>query len=476
MRLYFMSICGTGMGNAALLLREAGHTILGADHNTYPPMSDWLASAGIDVLPGFDAARLAALAPDCVIVGNVNTRGNPEVEWLLDSRAIPCLSLPEALARWVLGARHNIVVAGTHGKTTTTCLTACLLRANGVDPGYLIGGVPRDLPGGACLGAADAPFVIEGDEYDSAFFDKRSKFIHYQPRWLVLNNLEFDHADIFRDLEDVLRTFRHLVKLVPRSGAILINGDDPNLASLLPIPWAPVFRVGADPAADLHIAQFAEDAAGASFSLYWRGKHWADVRWQVWGLYNARNAAMAALAAGLSLNPADPTALDLSALASFRGVQRRQQTLGATAAGTTILTDFAHHPTAIRQTIESLRYRFPGRTITACFEARSNTACRKVLEVEFEAALAAADRIHLGAVYRADRYTDDDRMDLPAVARRIGPRAVAYADNQALATGLAADLAREPRQTVCFFSNGSFDGVPATLCASLGIQPPPADS
>lgn len=468
-----MSICGTGMGNAALLLREAGHTVFGADQQVYPPMSDMLQAAGIDILPGYDAGRLRQLAPDLVVVGNVNTRGNPEVEWLLESRAIPYTSLPAALAAQVLARRDNIVVAGTHGKTTTTCLAACLLRANGRDPGYFVGGSPRDLPGGARLGAAADPFVIEGDEYDSAFFDKRAKFIHYLPRLLVLNNLEYDHADIFRDLADVQRSFQHLLRLVPRDGAVLVNGDDPNLRPLLGFDWAPVYRVGAGEDADLRIADFAESAAGAAFRLIWRGRLWAEVNWRQWGLYNARNAAIAALAAGLALDRHDPTGLDLRTLAEFKGVRRRQERF-AEVGGTTLMLDFAHHPTAIRQTIESLRARFPGRRITVCFEARSNTACRKVLETDFEAAFAAADRIHLGAVFRAERYSDADRIDLAGIARRIGPRATAHGDNATLEQAVAAELGAGQPTVACFFSNGSFDGIPGRLAARLGGAADPA--
>lgn len=465
--IYFMSICGTGMGNAALLLREAGHRVSGADQNTYPPMSDRLAEAGIDILHGYDAGRLQRLKPDLVVVGNVNTRGNPEVEWLLQSRRIRFVSLPELLSNEVLRPRQNIVVSGTHGKTTTTCLCAFLMRANGADPGYLVGGVPRDLPSGAALGDPEDPFVIEGDEYDSAFFDKRSKFIHYWPSIVILNNLEFDHADIFRDLEDVSRSFRHLLKLVPENGQVLANADDAHLRTLLDFDWAPVHLVGAGADADLRIDGFAESATGSRFSLYWKGRLWGEVKWRLWGLFNARNAAMAALAAGLALFPGHPDRLRLEKLNDFQGVKRRQETLFDDDS-VTIITDFAHHPSAIRQTLEALRQRYPGRTLTLCFEARSNTACRNLLEDEFEAAFGAADRIHLGEVFRAERYRDDERIDLPGIARRLGPRATAHSDNRSLLVGLKEALRKEPGQVVCFFSNGSFDGIPQQLVVELG--------
>jgi UDP-N-acetylmuramate: L-alanyl-gamma-D-glutamyl-meso-diaminopimelate ligase len=239
MRIYFMGICGTAMGNAALLVKEQGHEVLGCDAAVYPPMSDVLADAGIEVLDGFDSSRLAALKPDQVVVGNAMSRGNPEVEWLLDQSEITFISLPELIHDTVLPKRCPVVITGTHGKTSTSTITAYLLECTDAKPGWLIGGVPNDLSGGAKLGEGKA-FVIEGDEYDSAFFDKRSKFIHYRPQIAILNNLEFDHADIFRDLEDVQRSFRHFLRVIPASGYALVNGDDPNIAALLPAPWTQV--------------------------------------------------------------------------------------------------------------------------------------------------------------------------------------------------------------------------------------------
>lgn len=464
-----MSICGTGMGNAALLLREAGHEIVGCDQHSYPPMSDVLRDAGIDVLPGFDAERLAALRPDLVVVGNVNARGNSEIEWLLETRLIPFISLPDALHRFVLSSRRNVVVAGTHGKTTTTALTAFLLRSAGRNPGWLVGGAPRDLPNGFSLGAEDQPFVIEGDEYDSAFFDKRSKFIHYAPHVLVLNNLEFDHADIFRDLADIERTFNHVIRIVPRNGWIVANGDDPNLARLLPVPWAPTVTVGTGPDNDLQICAFREGPNGSSFQLRWRGTLWGKVEWSLPGLYNARNAAMAALAAGLVTRPDDPfCAIDLTSLAKFKGVRRRQEVLYEKN-GTLVLTDFGHHPTAIRGTLESLRIRYPNHRLTMAWEARSNTACRSVLQEAFAEAFALADRVHLGAIFRAERYRDDERINLETISAALGDRAVVYPDNGSLRDGLLAELQTEPNQCVVFFSNGSFDGIVPEVVKGLEV-------
>ncbi len=480
MRLYFMGICGTAMGNAALLARAAGHEVLGADAGVYPPMSTVLAEAGIALHEGYDPVRLARLAPDLVVIGNALARGNAEVEWLLDTRAIAFTSLPALLADFVLKGRKNIVIAGTHGKTTTTALTAFLLRENGRDPGFLIGGVPQDPPVGNHLGAASDPFVIEGDEYDSAFFDKRSKFIHYAPHVAVLNNLEFDHADIFRDLADVQRTFLHLTRIVPRNGWVVMNGDDDNLRALGTLSWTRVVRVGTGEGNEVRIVDFEEGPAGARFALLWHGAKWAEVNWTQPGIFNARNAAMAATAARLALmEQAEPSAvatsargenavgsarstLDLSPLARFRGVKRRQEVLVDTPR-LTVVEDFGHHPTALAETIQSLRARYPGRVVNAVFEPRSNTARTKVLQGAFTRALALADEVYIGAVNRADRLKEDERFDVEAVLQHLdvqGVHAYTAETNPALLEKLVSNTRAAPGvQLVVFFTNGSFDGI-----------------
>jgi len=471
MRIYFMGICGTAMGNAALLARAAGHEVLGADAGVYPPMSTVLAQAGITLHEGYDPARLARLAPDLVVIGNAMSRGNLEVEWLLDTRAIAFTSLPALLADFVLKGRKNIVIAGTHGKTTTTALTAFLLRENGRDPGFLIGGVPQDPPVGNHLGAAADPFVIEGDEYDSAFFDKRSKFIHYAPHIAVLNNLEFDHADIFRDLQDVQRTFLHLTRIVPRNGWIVLNGDDDNLRTLGPLAWTRVVRVGTGEANDVRITNFAESAAGASFQIGWKGALWAEVKWSQPGIFNARNAAMAACATGLALYPGEPAKLQLDALARFRGVKRRQELLVDTPQ-LKVIEDFGHHPTALAETLRSLRSRYPGMRMTAVFEPRSNTARTKVMQAGFMRALAAADEVYIGTVSRAEKLKEEERFDVEAVLQHLdvqGVHAYTAESNAALLEKLLANTraVMEP-QVVVFFTNGSFDGIIAAFAQTAG--------
>jgi UDP-N-acetylmuramate: L-alanyl-gamma-D-glutamyl-meso-diaminopimelate ligase len=507
MKIYFMGICGTAMGNAALLARAAGHDVLGADAGVYPPMSTVLAAAGIALHEGYDPARLAALAPDLVVVGNAMSRGNPEVEWLLENSAgagAPAFtSLPAFLHDHILARRRNIVVCGTHGKTTTTALTAFLLRENGRDPGFLIGGVPQDPPTGSHLGAPVDPFVIEGDEYDSAFFDKRSKFIHYAPHIAVLNNLEFDHADIFRDLADVRRAFEHLTRIVPRNGTIIANGDDPNLLPVLEnIRWCKIVLVGTGEDNFVRITDFTETADGSAFTLLWDGGEWARIHWKLPGLYNARNAAMAATAAALAAEvpggkcqvtrtagTADaaggshfafriPHFFHLAALSRFRGVRRRQETLLATPA-LTIVEDFGHHPTAIAGTLRSFRNRFPAATLTAVFEPRSNTARTNRLQDDFARALENAHEVFLGPVNRADKLADDARFDTRQVARQLAAKNVAaraFDTNAALRDALAAaTLPPKPAQprAVIFFSNGSFDGIITDYAREAGLRCPP---
>lgn len=464
-----MGICGTAMGNAALLLREQGHEVCGADTGVYPPMSDVLANAGIEVFDGYDAERLAALQPDRVVVGNVISRGNVEVEWLLNQSDVAFISLPQLLHDTVLCGRCPVVVSGTHGKTTTSTLTAFLLESAGTAPGWLVGGVPHDLPDGARLGNGPA-FVIEGDEYDSAFFDKRSKFIHYRPQIAVLNNLEFDHADIFRDLEDVQRTFRHLLRIVPSQGYVIINGDDPNIAALLPAPWTQTIRVGTAEGNDLRIANFVDGPGGAWFDLIWRGVQWTDVNWSMHGLFNARNAAMAALAAAFACGYESPLKFDLAALARFRGVRRRQDVLH-TCTRWTVLEDFGHHPTAIAAASESLRAAYPDRPLFIGFEPNSYTACTSLFQDAFTQALSVADRVYLGAVRRAATMPADKCLDTSHIAAELSKGqcvAFAFQNNEALFQHIRRDCLSMDGAVFVFFTNGAFDGVPQRVAALLG--------
>jgi len=472
MRVFFIGICGTAMGNAAVLLKKMGHEVAGSDTGIYPPMSDVLADAGIDLFDGFARADMLDWQPDRVVVGNAVSRGNRQVEHLLKDRSFPFASLPQLIGEDLIGNRPSIVVAGTHGKTTTTALTAFTLHSLGLNPGFLVGGVPLDLPAGNELGDLTAPFVIEGDEYDSAFFDKRSKFIHYRPRVLVLNNLEFDHGDIFRDLEDISRSFSHLLRIVPAHGYVLRNGDDPNLLALPEAPWTQVYSVGTGENNDLIIADFGEDQTGSRFTLIWRGEPVVEVNWAMPGLFNARNLTMAIFASCLTTaeknngGEIDATIFQPMAKVSFgdcRGVKRRQEVL-LDSSPLVVLSDFAHHPTAISGALESLRARYPGREVIACFEPRSNTAVTNVFEDRFAYALALADQALIGAVHRAERIPEAKRISPVRMVRIItkaGKLAHAFDSNQELGKFLS-DQSKSDKlgnTLLVFFSNGSFDGV-----------------
>lgn len=452
------------MGNAALLMRALGHDVSGSDKNVYPPMSDALRNAGVKIYDGYSAERLSFIRPDLVVVGNVVSRGHPEMEWLLESRALDYVSLPELLRTRLLKNRHNIVVAGTHGKTTTTALAAFLLREHGENPGWLVGGVPRDLPGGSAPGTDGGAFVIEGDEYDTAFFDKRSKFIQYLPEILVLNNLEFDHADIFRDLQDVQRTFSHVIRLVPRNGYIVANGDDANLAPLLEnVSWAPIVRVGLGENCDVRIHDFRETPEGSAFSLTWRVNVWGDVAWSQSGIFNARNAAMAATACALFTASDKPEwAFPLDALARFQGVKRRREILVETPSLVAV-EDFGHHPTALKLTLQALRERYPSRKLIAAFEPRSNTAVRKLMQDAFTDALGNADAALIAPVHHASGGAE--KMDTAEVARALCSRGIDAVAPETLdelfekLETLADGASPENPALVVFFSNGAFGGI-----------------
>jgi UDP-N-acetylmuramate: L-alanyl-gamma-D-glutamyl-meso-diaminopimelate ligase len=362
------------------------------------------------------------------------------------------------------------VVAGTHGKTTTTSLASFALQQLGENPGFLVGGVPLDLSSGNELGEPNSPFVIEGDEYDSAFFDKRSKFIHYRPRILILNNLEFDHGDIFRDLMDISRSFSHLLRVVPENGFILRNGDDQNIMSLPNASWCETFSIGMGENNDFRILEFAENREGVYFQLHWRGKFITEVNWGMAGEFNARNLAMSLLGSILvqaarherTVDASNPFAdLQIPDYTKCKGVKRRQEIL-IDQPRVVVMSDFAHHPTAIEGTLQSIRSRWPDRKIVACFEPRSNTAVTNIFQDRFADSLAVADEVLLGSVHRADKIPAAQRINTRAMIQRMqdaGKKGTAFSDNQKLAEFLESSLTTEEPVLVVFFSNGSFDGV-----------------
>ncbi|TAK54190.1 MAG: UDP-N-acetylmuramate:L-alanyl-gamma-D-glutamyl-meso-diaminopimelate ligase [Gammaproteobacteria bacterium] len=452
MHVHILGICGTFMGGIAALARAAGHRVTGSDAKVYPPMSDQLAALGIALTEGYDPAQLDG-APDVVLVGNVMTRGMPIVERLLDDD-LAFSSGPQWLAEHVLGGREVVAVAGTHGKTTTTTMLAWILDRADRAPGFLIGGVPENFGVSARLGTGTA-FVIEADEYDTAFFDKRAKFVHYRPRHLVLTNLEFDHADIYPDLAAIERQFHHLLRTVPGRGRISWNAAAPALGRVLAMGcWTPQASFARDPAiaAEWQLRLVAED--GSRFTVLHQGAAVAEVSWPHFGLHNAENALAAiAAAAGLGVAPEQAGA----ALAEFQGVRRRMQLRGSVR-GISVYDDFAHHPTAVAVSIDALRRRDPGARIIAVLEPRSNTMRLGHHVGQLAEALAGADRIWL-------YHPPGLGWDPGTVATALGARAGISGDLDQLVAALAAELV--PGDRVLVMSNGGFGGLHGRLLAAL---------
>jgi UDP-N-acetylmuramate: L-alanyl-gamma-D-glutamyl-meso-diaminopimelate ligase len=448
MRLHILGICGTFMGGIALLARALGHSVTGSDANVYPPMSIQLEEAGIRLMEGYQASHLDP-APDVVIVGNAMTRGNPAVEHMLD-HDLPYISGPQWLAENLLRDRRVLAVAGTHGKTTVSSMLAWVLNAAGLSPGFLIGGVPADLGVSARLGSAPF-FVVEADEYDTAFFDKRSKFVHYRPRTLVLNNLEFDHADIFDNLAMIQRQFHHLVRTVPGSGLILRPQSDPALDQVLAMGcWTPTEAVGdgGDWAAEL-----TQDD-GSCFRVLHRGEALGEVEWGLAGRYNVANG-LAALAA--ARHAGVPPVRGIEALCRFQGVKRRMELRGEVG-GVRVYDDFAHHPTAIAATLEGLRRRVRDERILAVLEPRSNTMRLGVHNAALPDSLQLADRVFIFA-------PADLGWDAATVFAPLGVRVGVFDRVDDIVAAVAAEGA--PGDHVLVMSNGGFQGIHQRLLTAF---------
>ena len=444
--LHILGICGTFMGGLAVLARQAGYRVTGCDANVYPPMSEQLAALGIELVEGYGAEQLA-LRPDVWVVGNVVTRGNPLMEAVLDAGA-RYVSGPQWLAEHVLAGRHVVAVAGTHGKTGTSAMLAWILERAGRTPGFLVGGVPLNFGVSARLGDG-AAFVIEADEYDTAFFDKRSKFVHYPARTAILNNLEFDHADIFDDLAAIERQFHHFVRIIPKSGQLVVNGTDEALARVLSKGcWTPVERFGSS--GDWAAGEPDDDNG---FEVTWRGAPIGRVRWSQAGAHNRMNA-LAAIAAArhAGVEPAEA----IGALAEFGGVRRRLERRGESG-GVTVYDDFAHHPTAIRTTLEGLRQRIGAARILAVLEPRSNTMKLGVMKDRLAGSLERADRAYV--------YTADVGWDAAAALRPLGARASCFTELDALVSAVASEARRGDH--VLVMSNGGFGGIHVRLLKAL---------
>ncbi|PYR79577.1 MAG: UDP-N-acetylmuramate:L-alanyl-gamma-D-glutamyl-meso-diaminopimelate ligase [Acidobacteria bacterium] len=459
-RIHLIGICGTAMATLAAMLKRRGYDVRGSDQNVYPPMSDFLAEQQIATLQGYDPQHITADL-DLVVVGNAISRGNPELEEVLDRKIRYC-SLPEAVRDHFLWGARSIVIAGTHGKTTTTSLAGWVLTHAELDPSVFIGGIAENFAGSYRIGGG-RDFVLEGDEYDSAFFDKTAKFLKYLPDVAVVSNIEFDHADIYADLESIRVAFRRLVNLIPRRGLLLLGGDDREARALAQTARCKVETFGLSDGVDWQGHDLKIDAGVTHFGVRRGGTPIGLFEVPLLGAYNVRNA-LAAIAVGsaVGLNP-DTIA---EAFRRFKGVRRRMQLRG-TVAGVAIYDDFAHHPTAIAETLAGVRSAYPDRPIWAVFEPRSATSCRRVFQDEFAKAFSAADHVILPAVFRAN-LPDEQRLSIEQLiadlrARGQDARYVPRVDD------IVASVAREARagDLVVIMSNGGFDGIHEKLLTAL---------
>ena len=453
---HFTGIGGTAMAATAAAMKDRGYAVTGSDQNVYPPTSTFLSQREIPVMQGYTEQNLNS-KPDLVVIGNAISRGNPEAEAVLDHKLRYC-SLPELLKEFFIRGKRSIVVAGTHGKTTTTALLAWVFEHNGLNPSFLIGGIPANFGQGARFTDGEW-FIIEGDEYDTAFFDKRSKFIHYLPEIAVINNLEFDHADIFADLAEIQTSFRRFINLIPRNGLLLGNGDEPALADLLEVSHCPVKRFGLGEsnsvrALNVRLAPTVSEFELPSFKF----------QTQLLGELNVRNAlAVVACAKHCGLKNAQIQ----SAFETFQGIKRRMEVRGI-AGGVMVIDDFGHHPTAIRETMKALRMRFERRVLWAVFEPRSNTTRRNVFQKELAEAMSLADRAVIAQVARLEQLPENERLDPEQLVREIqstNTEATYLPDADAIVEHIVKNVRGD--DVVCVFSNGGFGNIHAKLIQRL---------
>lgn len=491
--IYLMGICGTAMGSLAGILKSMGFHVTGSDQNVYPPMSTQLENLGIKLHSGYRAENLQP-RPDLVVVGNVISRTNPEADYVLKER-IPYTSLPKAMGEFVIGARDSYVVAGTHGKTTTTSMLSWVSECCGMNPGFLIGGIPENFAL-SFRKPESSIFVIEGDEYDTAFFDKVPKFVHYRPRYVILTSVEFDHADIYADLAAVKSAFRRLIELIPSDGLLVCHSEDENIRELLPAAKCRVVTYGLEngdyravermvaegrnhfsvavsgrPAASYagHASGAASShapagASGAPLGSPSGGRKIADVALKLFGEHNTLNAlAVFALARERGWNLSSV----LQGLASFQGVRRRQTFLGEVN-GVAVVEDFAHHPTAVRLTIKGMRERFPGRRLIAVFEPRSATSRRKVFQSDYVEALGLADQVFVANAYDQTKISEVDRFSSAQLIDDLKSRgSQAHLGDSADDLVNKISLIRRTGDVVLIMSNGGFDGIYQKLLARL---------
>lgn len=464
MKIHLMGIGGTGMASLAGMLKAAGHEVRGSDQGVYPPMSLLLEDMKIPVLCPYDPKNLEP-APDLVVIGNVISRGNPEVEAVLE-RGINYESMPEVVRKFFLQGKTSLVVAGAHGKTTTTALLAWVLESSGQSPGFFLGGKPRNFPQNFAIGSGSY-FVLEGDEYDTAFFDKGPKFLHYEPKHLLLTSIEFDHADIYDSLDQILNSFRKLMKIIPADGSIVANLDFPEVAKLLQeytgttltYTMKPELKDRAD-----YFGEVLDHGEPTRFRIHRGDQSW-DFSWDMVGEHNISNAlGVAALAFHLGLSEAELK----KAYATFQGVARRQEKLGEIE-GVTLIDDFAHHPTAVRATLAGIRRRYPDRRVWALFEPRSNTSKRDLFQKQYAEAFDAADFVLLADVYMPEKVKDGKILNVDQVVKEINQRGSARAQHlsgtEAMVNALVGGV--EPGDVVLLMSNGDFGGLGPKLLKGL---------
>jgi UDP-N-acetylmuramate: L-alanyl-gamma-D-glutamyl-meso-diaminopimelate ligase len=469
--IHLSGICGTAMASLAGLLQLQGHRITGSDKAAYPPMSDMLSALGIPILEPYAEANLDP-APDLVVIGNALSRGNPEIERILDER-IPFTSMAALLREEFLVGRESLVVAGTHGKTTTTSMLAWIYQVAArqnpaLEPSFLIGGVAENF-GSSFQLRPTRTFIVEGDEYDTAFFDKGPKFLHYFPDALILTHVEFDHADIYADLDAVKTAFKRLVNLVPRRGLIVAYDGNANVSECVAKALCRVERYGFSESSEWRLQNLRHEGGQTRWEVWRAGALWAELAMSLVGEYNALNAtAAAALAAGQGIGKE----AIVEALASFKSVKRRLE-VRAVVGGVTIIEDFAHHPTAIRETLRALRSAYPNSRLWAILEPRSNTLRRKVLESDLIASLRLADRVVLAGVYQQQRIPEAERLnpsEVVAALNAAGTKAALCLDVEAILKETVPQL--EAGDVVAILSNGGFDGIyeklPARLRERLG--------
>jgi UDP-N-acetylmuramate: L-alanyl-gamma-D-glutamyl-meso-diaminopimelate ligase len=451
--IHLIGICGTAMASLAGMLRQRGFRVTGSDAAAYPPMSSFLESLGIPVAQPFDSRDLNP-RPKLVVVGNAISRGNVELEYVLDER-IPFTSLPQILHDEFLRGKEVLVVAGTHGKTSTTSMLAWIFHTSGQQPSFLIGGIAENFGSSFSLGQGKY-FILEGDEYDTAFFDKGPKFLHYFPDSVVLTSVEFDHADIYKDLEAVETAFKRLVNLVPRRGLLVAWDGSRNIDECITRAFCRVERYGLTERADWQVRDVRFEPARTTWAVFHGGQRWADLEFSLAGEYNVLNAtAAAAMAAGYGIAPETI----YLALMTFKSVKRRLE-VKAEINGITIIDDFAHHPTAIEGTLRALRTIYPGRRLWAVFEPRSNTLRRKVFEEELVASLGLADQVIVASVYRAEAIPEAERLSVAAIVRGL-QRADKPAHELPDADAIVAAIVPELRSgdVVAILSNGGFGGI-----------------